>query len=256
MKKALLLTALSLLVCGCHPTPEPSSAAPETPESAADPAPAQSPEPQTAPVREAVVGTEWGFFYKERRDEASLDIYKRALKLVKDQTGTSGTLSTVSRHIGDWYLMIIEIEDNTPRDMIPTDAPPPDTERAYLVDMAAEKVVQTGDILAARPFYRGLHLDRHVPSVDPDVESSYLGSIAASLSAVNFGHTRYIEPIQGQRFPDGVGGPRLSAGPNGALFTYYISGRGMMYSITECKLRVSDTAYEFTSDIFQPKEAQ
>ena len=256
MKRALLLAVLALLITGCHPTPEPSNVAPETAENAAEPAPAQAPEPQTAPVREGVVGTEWGYFYKERRDEANLEVYKRALTLVKEQTGTSGTLSNVSRHIGDWYLIIVKIEDKTPPEMVPLDAPPPDTERAYLVDMAAEKVVQTGDIIAARPFYRGLHLDRHVASADPDIENDYLGSVAATLSAVNFGHTRHIEPISGQRFPEGVGAPTLSVGPNGALFTYYISGRGMMYSITECKLRVSDTAYEFTSDIFRPKEGE
>ena len=252
MKKALLLAVLALLTTGCHPTPEPSSAAPETPENAAEPAPAQAPETQTAPVRVGVVGTEWTFFYREKQDPAKLEGYKRALKLVKEQTGISGTLSNISRNIGDWYLMIVEIEDNTPPEMVPLDAPPPDRERAFLVDLAAEKVVQTGDILAARPFFRGLHLDKHVPSADPEIENTYLGSIAASLSAVNFGHTRYIEPISGQRFPDGVGEPRLSASPDCAVFTYFISSRGMMRFFTVCKLKISDTVYEFTSDTYDP----
>jgi hypothetical protein len=256
MKKLFLLVAFAFVYTGCHPTPEPSAVSPESTESTSDASSdTTGTTPAPAPAKVAEVGTEWQFFYKERRTNPPIiDVYKRALKLVKDQTGTEGTLGTTSRHIGDWYLIQIEIEDKTPPEMIPTDVPAPERERAYLVDMAAEKVVQPGDMLAARPFFRGSQLDKHIPSADPDIEKTYLGSIAASLSAVSFSHTRYIEPIQGQVFPPGVTGPRLSAGPNGAVFTYYIHSTGMNYFITECILKVSDTKFEFASDIMRPDE--
>ena len=232
MKRLFLLVILALFFTGCHPTPEPSAVTPESAEPAAESVPEPIAEAQAEPVREAVVGDKWEFFYKERRDEAKLNVYKRALQLLKDQLDVNGTLSSISRHIGDWYLIIVEIEDKTPPEMIPLDAPAPQTEFAYLVDMAAEKVIRPGDWIAARPFYRGLHLERHTPSADPEAEKEYLGSIAATLSAVSFSHTRYIEPITGQQFPEGVGGPRLSIGANGAVFTYYIASTGMMYFFT------------------------
>ena len=251
MNHAILPSALLLCIAtGCHPTPEPSAVSQEPAEESAEPA---QPQAET-PKRDAVVGNEWQFFYKERHDNPdAVEAYKRALKLVVDKTGISGTLSTISRHIGDWYIIIVETKDDRPRDMIPLDAPAPDLTKAYLVNMAAEEMIQPGDYIAARPLFRGLHLDKHIPDPNPDNEKQYLGSIAIALSAVAFSHTRYIEPITGQVFPEGIGGPSLRVGPNGAVFTYYIASTGMMQSFTVCTLKVSDTSYSFASDIWKPE---
>ena len=189
------------------------------------------------------------FFYREKRNQEIVDKYKHALQLIKAHDGLSGTMDNTSRRIGDWY--VVGVDDNIREDpsQMPTDAPAVDHIHAYVIDMANDKVIAQNDFMALRPLFDALNLAQRKPFDDVDDENKFLGSLAALVASVATGKWRYIEPISGQRFPEGVGAPRMKVEGDVVTFTYFVSGSGMMMHFTRNTLTISPKEIVFNSEL-------
>jgi len=212
-------------------------------------APSQDIQKKGDSMNTPAVDDNFKFFYREKRNQEVVDKYKHALQLIKAHDGLSGTLDNTSRRIGDWY--VVGVDDNIREDpaMMPMDAPAVEHVHAYVIDMANDKVIAQNDFMALRPLFDALNLADRKPFDDIDDENKFLGSLAALVASVATGNWRYIEPISGQRFPDGVGAPRMKVEGDVVTFTYFVSGTGMMRSFTENTLTISPKEIVFNSQL-------
>ena len=261
IKHGLILVASVTALSACHPqeTSSPVDSKTEVVEknevventaNTTDSA-AQEVKQETKEVKMPQVDSKWSFFYQDRRTPELLANYKKALKIVVDQANMHGTMENVSRRLGDWY--VIGIDDGIREDPrnLPTDAPMIDHVHTYVVDLANEKLIEQNDFAALRPLFDGLDLVHRQPLDSLSDEKSFLNSLAALVASVADKHWKYVEPIQGQRFPPGVGGPRLEIKGDTAIFTYFVSGSGMMMSYTQNQLTITPSAITFNSELYR-----
>ena len=251
--------AIACSVVACHPqeTSSPADSRPEmtenTDEAVVTATPSQ--DTQDVEVKMPAVDTNWNFLYRERRTPELFERYRQALKLIVDETGIKGTVETTSRRLGDWFVIGVDDGIREDPETIPLDAPAIDHVHTYVVDMANQKVIQTNDFAALRPLFDALDLAHRQPFESVEDEKKFLGSLAVLIASVANNRWRYIEPISGQRFPPGVGGPMLEIEGNTVTFTYFVSGSGMMMSFTRNQLVVSPKGIVFNAEIYRsPKE--
>lgn len=247
----LIPAALMLSLSACHPqeASTPVDSNPEVVKDAENSVQAEAPAQEVKEVNMAAVDSTLGFYYKDRRNADLQAKYKQALKLIVDQMDMHGTMENTSRRFGDWY--IIGIDDNIREnpETMPTDAPAADHVFTYVVDLNSQKVIAQNDFVALRPLFDALDLVHHQPSDSADDEQRFLGALAALVASVADKHWRFIEPMTGQHFPDGVGGPKLEVNEDTAVFTYFTSSSGMRISFTKNQLTISPKEIVFNSEI-------
>ena len=194
----------------------------------------------------------WSFFYKDRRTPEILDKYKRALKIVVDQADMHGTMDNVSRRIGDWFVIGINDDKRDDPELKVTDAPDVDHVFTYVVDLANGKVIAQNDFAALRPLFNALDLIHRKP-LDSANEQKFLNSLAALVASVANKHWRFVEPMEGQSYPNGVGAPELEIKGDTAIFTFFISGGGMASSFTKNQLTIAPAEITFNAEIVMPE---
>ena len=253
VKRLAVFTSFSIAftMAACHPQ-ETSSPVDSARDEVLNHAENSEVEVQKDEVKMPAVDTNWSFFYRERRTPELFDRYRQALKIIVDETGIKGTVETTSRRLGDWF--VIGIDDGIREDpsTLPLDAPPIDHVHTYVVDMANKKVIKTNDFAALRPLFDALDLAHRQPLETDEEEMKFWGSLATLVASVAVNRWKYIEPISGQRFPDGVGGPSLKMNGDTVVFTYFVSGGGMMMSFTKNELVVSPKEIVFNSELWHP----
>ncbi|MBQ9395055.1 MAG: hypothetical protein IJU23_06000 [Proteobacteria bacterium] len=249
MKKSLLIPVIlsSVMFMGCSSAPEkaPENAPVEQPQPEPEPAPQPDPEPAVALPTEM----QWRMQYSAQDNPDVMALYERARKLVEEQRGEHGKLNLWGSYFGPWFVVVFEPEPIDP-EFVALDAPPP-VPAAYLVDMAAGKVIDRGDWKTARPFIEAQIAAYRRGFKDDKARQEFLNFFAASVSVIAFGNTDYLED-NGSSYPDPISAPRLKTNPETSELTYYQSSHGMTLFYTECKLTVTHAAIVFNSEIVQP----
>lgn len=239
---AILLSLLSLT--GCNSTTN----QPQTP---AEQAPEQTPE-QPGPAENATdknlpAPTHWRSFYTDGKQEDIKALFEKARQIVANQKGVTGELNSWSKYFGPW--VIVEIKKEIPPDMIALDAPMPENP-VFLVDMAAEKVIEMGDWKSSKPFFDAQIAVIKQGFSSDDKRRDFIANMASAASVLGFGHTRYMDyPSDGVKYPRGATGPSFKYDMNSAELVYYVNSTGMMFSITKCVLTITQNSIVFNSEI-------
>ncbi len=244
---ALLLSALSLT--GCHSTSGTTTAQPaQTPVE-------QPSQPEQKPANNAdnaalLADDAWHSYYRDRKKEDVKALFEKAQKLVKEQKNVSGEINVWSKYFGQWVIIEIEEDKNDDiPDVIALDAPLR-SNPVFLVDMAAEKVIEMGDWRTAKPFF-----DAQVDAIkkgfsDDDERRIFIAEMASAASVLGLGHTRYLDyPSEGVKYPSPVSGPTYKHSMKQFELIYYVASTGMMMSYTRCTLTITDTSIIYNSEI-------
>ena len=254
MKKYSLILVCTLLL-GCRAETNPNTpqnadmgeSKPVAEAKVAEEAPAAVPAAPAAPALAPLSADKFHFLYGEKDPEIKKR-FNEAANLVKEKHKETTALNEWSKRFGDWYIIQFELPE-IPPERIPLDAPAR-TPDCYLVDLANRQVIEMGDWRAAKPFFDAL-IERFDNIDNDDEKASFVKAMASAASVVAFRHDRYIEVITGQKFPEGVGDPRLKRTMDGAELVYFIASTGMRYSITQCKLTIKGKGIAFESEIMQ-----
>lgn len=249
MKAILLVVLLACmgLLSGCNASPD---LAPEA--NAQQPAPS-APNNQPSELEKSLPpATEWRTLYRDNKKEKIQAYFARARELVKQQKGIDGELDTWSKYFGPWVIVELKPAPATD-DLIVMDGPAP-SKRAYLLDMARETVLETGDWKAAKPFFDAQLAVIKKGFSSRDDERNFWANLASSASVVGFGHTNYVDyEGQGVHYPKPVTGPKWKQSKAKTELTYFVNESAMAMSFKRCRLTITEADIVFVSESAQPE---
>lgn len=244
---ALLLSALSLT--GCH-----STSGTTTPQPAQTPV-EQPSQPEQKPANNAdntglPAADTWHSYYRDRKKDDIKALFEKAQKLVKEQKNVSGEINVWSKYFGQWIIIEIEEDKNNDIPEVFVTDEPPRSNPVFLVDMAAEKVIDMGDWRTAKPFF-----DAQVDAIkkgfsDDGERRTFIAEMASAASVLGLGHTRYLDyPSEDVKYPSPVSGPVYKHSMKQFELIYYVASNGMAMFYTKCTLTITDTSIVYNSEI-------
>ena len=245
MKAALLMSMIAaMMLCGCDVSSETAAQTPVVPIT--DPSQPSEIPGSSEPTQSLPPATGWRTLYRDEKKDAIRQLFERAKELTEKQ-GSHGELDVWSSYFGPWVIVEIKPEPQDAQNQ-PLDA----TSRAKtacLVDMAHETIIERGNWQQAKPFFDAQIAVFNTGFRNSEDKAAFIGSFAASVSAVGFGHTQYLEkPRDGVRYPRPVTGPSLKIKKDHVELIYYIRHDGMIQSYTRCIFTMNKATISFQSD--------
>ena len=172
--------------------------------------------------------------YEEESNPQITTIYNRAFALIKRSNDRFLNASMFCYRSGDWYILEVNLSplffDGYER-TTDVGSCSRGTREVYVLDMIHDRIIQKDDFDALKTVFETLKTRK--PHHNDNEERKYLYHITTILLAAAEPGSMFIEPHDGQHFPEEVDFPKYEIQGETLIYNWFELSGGMAYSITK-----------------------